>query len=372
MFSLVTVSCLLGAALSVPVRFEPPKENAGWWYDAEATPWDTQGAQLQNSPFYQTFRQMDKQLDMYGYAQHVGKINRGEYYNPELNLPGDRAFGYKGDFNAKDLASGAFRHAPRGQQVVAEPVHVELGMADSVGEIITVGAGQFIKPDGTILLHTLPSPNPCHYGHPCADVFPGYRATCVALDTTTAKCERIVNGKYSAWSDFGACNADCEKEKTRTCDNPAPSNGGAACVGPSSEVETCLDADDSTDECVDGGWGVWSDFGACNFECKKEKTRTCDSPAPSSGGAACVGPSSEVESCLVGDDSTDLCADGGWGGWQLYDPALCDATCQVVVTRLCDNPAPSPGGADCVADADGGATKTDTTSCKKGTDGYCP
>jgi len=298
----------------VPVRFEPPKENEGWWYDAEATPWDTQGAQLQNSPFYQTFRQMDKQLDMYGYAQHVGKINRGEYYNPELNLPGYRAFGYKDDFNAKDLASGAFRNAPRGQQVVAEPVHVELGMADSVGEIITVGAGQFIKPDGTILIHTLPNPslNPC-YGHPCAYVFPGYRATCVALDTTTAKCERIVNGKYSAWSDFGACNGDCKKEKTRTCDNPAPSNGGAACVG----------------------------------------------------------PSSEVEACTVDDDSTDECWDGGWGGWQQHDPDLCESNCDVVVTRACDNPAPSPGvGADCEPDAEGGATKKMIAICGAG-EGAC-
>jgi len=313
MFSLVTMSCLLGGALSVPVRFEPPKENAGWWYDAEATPWDTQGAQLQNSPFYQTFRQMDQQLDMYGYAQHVGKINRGEYYNPELNLPGDRAFGYKGDFNAKDLASGAFRHAPQGQRVVAEPVHVELGMADTVGEEIIVGAGQFIKPDGTILLHTRPSPNPCHYDHPCAYVFPGYRATCIALDSTTAKCERIVNGKYSAWSDYGACNADCEKERTRTCDNPAPSNGGAACVGPSSEVATCTGADDASDACVDGGWGAW--------------------PA--------------------------------------YDPLLCDVDCEVVVTRPCDSPAPSPGGADCVPDADGGASRTEATSCQPG-EGACP
>jgi len=291
----------------VPVRFEPPKENEGWWYDAEATPWDTQGAQLQNSPFYQTFRQMDKQLDMYGYAQHVGKINRGEYYNPELNLPGYRAFGYKDDFNAKDLASGAFRNAPRGQQVVAEPVHVELGMADSVGEIITVGAGQFIKPDGTILIHTLPNPslNPC-YGHPCAYVFPGYRATCVALDSTTAKCERIVNGKYSAWTDFGACNADCEKEKTRTCDNPAPSNGGAACVGPSSEVKACLGDDDGDDECVDGGWGPATyDPDTCDIECKTSTgIRRCDEPAPSSGGADCVGDH------IVALDSPTVCQAG--------------------------------------------------------------
>jgi len=314
-FVTVAVSCVLGGVISVPVRYnepptyEPPKEvhfkplkeNDGWWYDTEATPWVTRGAQLQNSPFYHTYRQLDKQLDMYGYAQHAGNINRGEYYNPELNLPGDRAFGFKGDFNAKDLDSGAFRHSPRGQQVVAEQVHVDLGMADELGEIITVGAGQFIKPDGTILLHTLPSPNPCNNPNPCANVFPGHKATCVALDTTTAKCELIVNGvvagivsgSWSNWTEFSDCDCDCKKERTRTCDN-------GACVGPSIEIEDCTGDESSTDEC---GWGEWTiDSDQCDEKCLTTSTRECKSNEDKQ----CDGDEMKItDECQTGDGQCD-------------------------------------------------------------------
>jgi len=309
MLRLVTVPFLLGVVLSVPVRFEEPKEDSDWWFNAEAMPWDSRGAQLENSPFYNTFRQMDQQLDMYGYAQHVGKINRGEYFNPELNLPGNRAHGYRGDFNRNDLTSGAFRYAPKGQRVVAEPVHVALGMASSVGDIITVGAGLFIKPDGTILVATQPGQHPCN-PDPCARVFPSHRSTCVALDATTAKCERIINGGYTEWTAWGPCNAGCERERSRTCDNPATSNGGAPCVGSALEIEPCSGVDDLTDDCVDGNWGTWDqwafDIQQCGADCgtiTKTRTRMCDDPSASIGGLTCPGPSSEsgVHDCQAGE-----------------------------------------------------------------------
>ncbi len=42
-----------------------------------------------------------------------------------------------------------------------------------------------------------------------------------------------VNG---GWTDFGACSATCGGgTQTRTCTNPAPANGGAACTGPTSQ-----------------------------------------------------------------------------------------------------------------------------------------
>jgi hypothetical protein len=40
------------------------------------------------------------------------------------------------------------------------------------------------------------------------------------------------------WTDYGACSATCgDGTQTRTCTNPAPANGGAACVG--SETQAC-------------------------------------------------------------------------------------------------------------------------------------
>jgi len=234
MILFVTIPLLFGILNCVPLRYQPPKKSDYWWFDMEATVWDDKGPQLENSPYYNTFRQVDKQLDMYSYAQHVGKINRGQYYNPELNLPGHRAFGHKDDYNSGDLKSGAFRHSPQGQKVVADQVHVDLGMATSTGDIITLAPGHSINTDGTILVETNSGQHPCA-SNPCARVFPKNEATCVAIDTTTAKCTRvIIDGGWSSWQ----CTADCTQVR-RTCNNPPPSFRGADCVGESIESRSC-------------------------------------------------------------------------------------------------------------------------------------
>ena len=51
-----------------------------------------------------------------------------------------------------------------------------------------------------------------------------------------------VNGGYTAYGDWSACSADCgggTQTRSRTCTNPAPANGGADCVGDSSETRDC-------------------------------------------------------------------------------------------------------------------------------------
>ena len=44
---------------------------------------------------------------------------------------------------------------------------------------------------------------------------------------------------------------------------------------------------------VDGNWGSWSSYG----ECFRERTRVCDNPKPSGGGASCLGSRSERIDC---------------------------------------------------------------------------
>ena len=55
----------------------------------------------------------------------------------------------------------------------------------------------------------------------------------------------VVNGEWSAWSYSGwsSCSADCgggtqTRTATRSCDNPAPSCGGADCSGDTTLVES--------------------------------------------------------------------------------------------------------------------------------------
>ncbi|XP_053573209.1 A disintegrin and metalloproteinase with thrombospondin motifs 2-like [Bombina bombina] len=55
------------------------------------------------------------------------------------------------------------------------------------------------------------------------------------------------DGNWGSWSKFGSCSRTCGtgvKYRTRSCDNPHPSNGGRSCVGPSYELQLC-----NTEEC---------------------------------------------------------------------------------------------------------------------------
>lgn len=64
----------------------------------------------------------------------------------------------------------------------------------------------------------------------------GYHAGVVSYESvpfTAPNCAPVVNGGWSAWS---ACSASCGGgTQTRNCTNPAPSGGGAACSGSSSQ-----------------------------------------------------------------------------------------------------------------------------------------
>ncbi|XP_069826490.1 A disintegrin and metalloproteinase with thrombospondin motifs 2-like isoform X1 [Dendropsophus ebraccatus] len=55
------------------------------------------------------------------------------------------------------------------------------------------------------------------------------------------------DGNWGQWSKFGSCSRTCGtgvRYRTRSCDNPHPSNGGRSCTGPSYELELC-----NTEEC---------------------------------------------------------------------------------------------------------------------------
>jgi hypothetical protein len=62
------------------------------------------------------------------------------------------------------------------------------------------------------------------------------------------------------------------------------------------------DCDGAIDDglAVGGGWSDWTPWAACSEVCgdgSQTRTRTCTNPAPDCGGAACEGPESEVQAC---------------------------------------------------------------------------
>ena len=116
MLKLLLISFTVCATLSL---------DDAWWYD-QGHDWATSDYFNSYNPFYQTFKQVKNQMDMFGYAKHVGKINRGQFLNPEFIQPGHRAFGFKSDFNLKDTNSGAFRYKPQGQKFRAKQVLISL------------------------------------------------------------------------------------------------------------------------------------------------------------------------------------------------------------------------------------------------------
>ncbi|XP_060774363.1 semaphorin-5B-like isoform X1 [Neoarius graeffei] len=97
----------------------------------------------------------------------------------------------------------------------------------------------------------------------------------------------------------------------------------------------------------DGGFSPWSSWQACTHDDGGESSstclcrfRVCDDPVPQCGGAECVGPTMEVTNCS---------RSGSWTPWSSW--AQCSTTCGVgfeVRQRSCSNPTPRHGGKVCV------------------------
>ena len=86
--------------------------------------------------------------------------------------------------------------------------------------------------------------------------------------------EDSCDGVWSPWGDYNSCTKNCNsgtKRRTRRCQNP---HNGADCPGDDKEEEVC-----NTQPCpVDGGWGPWGEYTACDRNCggeTKSRTRLC-------------------------------------------------------------------------------------------------
>ncbi|XP_061129017.1 semaphorin-5B-like isoform X2 [Syngnathus typhle] len=80
-----------------------------------------------------------------------------------------------------------------------------------------------------------------------------------------------VSGAWSCWSTWTQCTVSCgggHFQRTRSCDNPPPANGGGICIGLHTEEALC-----NTHTCE--GWGLWSDWGDCDEEGLQYRSHSC-------------------------------------------------------------------------------------------------
>ncbi|OPL32825.1 hemicentin-1 lowquality protein, partial [Mytilus galloprovincialis] len=108
----------------------------------------------------------------------------------------------------------------------------------------------------------------------------------------------IVICGWSLWDSWGPCNVTCgngQQRRRRSCNNPAPANGGTYCQGEEYDYISC-----TLPVCpVNGGWSSWIS-GACNATCgigQQSRRRYCNTPSQANGGADCKGEEDDLISC---------------------------------------------------------------------------
>ncbi|XP_052785558.1 cartilage intermediate layer protein 1-like isoform X2 [Mya arenaria] len=106
-------------------------------------------------------------------------------------------------------------------------------------------------------------------------------------------------GRLTQWESWTGCSRTCGHGftfRTRQCHKDDPLDQD--CDGEMSEHKECFLTDCT--EPVEGKWAFWGDWGSCSKTCgtgSQQRTRTCTQPAPANGGKVCTGNSTQTRLC---------------------------------------------------------------------------
>ncbi|XP_071336940.1 semaphorin-5B isoform X2 [Trachinotus anak] len=110
---------------------------------------------------------------------------------------------------------------------------------------------------------------------------------------------RVAGAGWSSWETWSSCSQSCAKgyrTRRRTCAGPEGKSAPVACRGSPVEYQDC-----NVQACpVKGSWSCWSSWSQCSVGCgggHYQRTRSCNSPAPANGGDICIGLHTEEALC---------------------------------------------------------------------------
>ncbi|XP_042350979.1 semaphorin-5B isoform X2 [Plectropomus leopardus] len=110
---------------------------------------------------------------------------------------------------------------------------------------------------------------------------------------------RVAGAGWSSWETWSSCSQSCAKgyrTRRRTCSGPEGKSAPVACRGSPVEYQDC-----NVQACpVKGAWSCWSSWSQCSVGCgggHYQRTRSCNSPAPANGGDICIGLHTEEALC---------------------------------------------------------------------------
>jgi len=159
-------------------------------------------------------------------------------------------------------------------------------------------------------------------GKPCAgpvkEIKPCNVESCHDFDPVDC-----VLSEWSYWSDCTATCAGGAQERTREIEQ-SPKNNGKPCRGSLHEVQACnLNRCDSAVDCK---WSSWSEWGECTADCnggQKTRFRRVEK-LPKDGGNACrLADAQEEVPC-----NTHMCGEVNYCAWEEWTAfSACSATC---------------------------------------------